>query len=109
MITKPPNTTIDQFIVSRLTGVTGGKKLKKTDRVKKTEEKALTAIPAFPILKGPVDEHISTDLARQDFKIFLGRLIFLQTIDLPAAFTAWISCIEGMQVALKAAKFRIVS
>ena len=41
-------------MVSKSTGVAGGKKLKNTDRVKKMDEKALTTTPALPIRKGPM-------------------------------------------------------
>lgn len=74
IITKPPKTTMDQFlkaksqpvfriivkwhrrvahIVTAVTGIAGGKNEKKTERTRKTTLKPFTATPTGPIFHGP--------------------------------------------------------
>lgn len=53
MITNPPNTAIDQFMDTAVTGIAGGKNEKKTEIVRNTAEKMLTANPALPSVHGP--------------------------------------------------------
>lgn len=50
---NPPTTAHDQFIVSAVTGVAGGKNEKRIEIIRKTAENTFTGSPNFPIDHGP--------------------------------------------------------
>lgn len=71
MITTPPNTTQDQFIVTSVTGTAGGKNENTIEMIKKHDAIMLIARPHRPRVHGPI--RTCSCLTRFRIKRTIGR------------------------------------